>query len=226
MTEGRSFRYAFAFALIGLSGIIFGSAAGIAGTPLIWLGAAFLSVGANYAFPQQFTVLRKQHGHLGWSRKLLLLPYFMMLDGTWHILRKTSSEAPFVELIEGIFIGRRLLRTEYPRVTTLVDLTSEFDEHVPRGASLLAFPILDGAPAEPSTLRRMAREIAASARPIYIQCAQGHGRTSMVAAAVLIEIGAAQDVATALDMIGAVRPDAKPNAAQLEALNAAFPERR
>lgn len=222
MTEGRSFRYAMAFALIGLSGVAFGSAAGLVGAPLIWLGTAFLSVGANYAFPRQFPVLRKQDGQLGLARTVVLLPYIVMLHGTWHILRKTSSEAPFVQLLEGIFIGRRLLRTEYPRVTTLVDLTSEYDEHMPIGAHLLAFPILDGAPIEPAKLRLMAREIAASAKPIYIHCAQGHGRTSMVAAAVLIEIGAAQDIATALDMIRVVRPRAKPNAAQLNALMAAF----
>lgn len=225
MTQGRSIRYAMAFTFIGFSAIAFGSAAGLGGAPLIWFGAAFLSVGANYAFPRQFKVLHKQRGQLGFARTFLLLPYILMLRGVWHILRKTSSEAPFVQLIEGIFIGRRLLEKEHPRVATLVDLTSEFDEHVPIGAKLLAFPILDGAPADPIALRRMAREIVASARPIYIHCAQGHGRTSMVAAAVLIEMGAAPDLATALDRIREVRPGAKPNAAQRNALMAAFAEK-
>jgi rhodanese-related sulfurtransferase len=225
MTQGRSIRYAMAFAFIGFSGIVFGLPGGLVGAPLIWMGMAFLLVGANYAFPRQIKVLHKQHGQLGFARTLILLPYIFMLRGTWHILRKTSSEAPFVQMIEGIFIGRRLLEKEYPRVATLVDLTSEFDEHVPIGAKLMAFPILDGAPADPSALRHMAREIAASERPIYIHCAQGHGRTSMVAAAVLIEIGAARDVAMALARIREVRPGAKPNAAQRNALMAAFAEK-
>ena len=145
-----------------------------------------------------------------------------MLHITWHFLRKTSSEAPFAELATGIFIGRRLLPTEYPPITTLVDLTAEFDEHVPNGVSLLALPILDGAPAEPSTLREMAKKIEASAMPIYIHCAQGHGRTSMVAAAVLLELRVAPNVPSALSMISKVRPGAKPNKAQRLALMAAF----
>lgn len=141
----------------------------------------------------------------------------------WHFLRKTSSEAPFAELTTGVFIGRRLLMTEYPPITTLVDLTAEFDEHVPNGANLIAFPILDGAPAETTTLWEMAGKIGASARPIYIHCAQGHGRTSMVAAALLLELRVASNVLSALDMISKVRPGAAPNKAQRHALMAAFP---
>jgi hypothetical protein len=196
----------------------------LAGAPLIWVGANFVAISANYAFPQFLGVFRKKHGQLGLTRKLFLLPYLTMLHVTWHLLRKTSSEAPFAELTPGIFIGRRLFPTEYPPITTCVDLTSEFDEHLPNDVNLLALPILDGAPVEPSTLREMAGRIGASARPIYIHCAQGHGRTSMVAAAVLLELRVAPNIPSALDMIRKVRPGAKPNNAQRQALMAAFPD--
>jgi len=224
MTTSHAFRYALAFTTLGVLGIAFGSMVGLAGGPLIWFGVTMVAVGANYAFPRHLAVFRKTHGKLGLVRKLLLLPYIVMLYGTWHLLRRASSEAPFVELTRGIFIGRRLLPNEYPPVTTLVDLTAELDEYVPAGANLLAFPILDGAPADPSMLREMARKIGTSRTPIYLHCAQGHGRTSMVAAAVLLELGLAQSVKSALELIRMSRPGAKPNALQLEALIAAFPD--
>lgn len=50
-----------------------------------------------------------------------------------------------------------------------------------------------------------------------------HGRTSMVAAAVLIELGIARSVPDALERIRMVRPGAKPNKEQLRALMTAFP---
>lgn len=208
--------------MLGFVGIAVGLAGGLWGGLLFWFGLAMLFIGASYAFPRHFNIFRKTHGKLGWIRKLLLFPYLVLQYGTWHILRRTSTEAPFVELVEGIWIGRRLLLTEYPPIKTLVDLTSELDEHIPYGANLLAFPVLDGAPVEPSRLRRMAREIAIAEKPIYIHCAQGHGRTSMVAAAVLLEMGAAHQVVEALELIRAVRPGAKPNLVQRRALEAAF----
>lgn len=209
--------------MLGISAIGLGIMAGLAGWPSIWFGTTMLAVGANYAFPKHCPIFRKQRGTLGLGRKLILLPYLGLLHGTWHILRMTSSEPPFVELAPGILIGRRLLAHEYPPITTLVDLTAEIDEHVPNGSTLLPFPILDGAPAEPAKLREMARQIGESAKPIYIHCAQGHGRTSMVAAAVLLELELARTTDSALETIRMVRPGAKPNAAQLEALEAAYP---
>lgn len=225
MTTHRSSRYAIAFTIVGMLGTAMGLMIGLHGIPMIWFGVAMLAVGANYAFPEHLATFRKTHGKLGLGRKLILLPYIAMLYGTWHLLRKTSSEAPFVELVPGIFIGRRLLPNEYPPVITLVDLTAELDEHIPRQANLLAFPILDGAPASPSLLQKMAQEIGASPKPIYIHCAQGHGRTSMVAAAVLLELRLAQTVQAALETIRMVRPGAKPNTIQLAALVSAFPSK-
>src|SRR5262245_39872246 len=96
MAIGSYFRNAFAFLMIGLPRILFGTIAGRSGVPLIWLGATMLAVGANYAFPQQFVLFRKSSGKLELVRKLLLFPYIGMFHGLWHVLRKVSSQAPFV----------------------------------------------------------------------------------------------------------------------------------
>lgn len=222
MTTAPAFRYAFAFGMLGLLGLAWGVSMRYVGAPVVWFGLAMLAVGMNYGFPQHFAIFRKSHGQLAWVRKVFLLPYLAPFYGIWHLLRLTLPEAPFAEVVPGFFLGRRLLLHEYPRVKTLVDLTAELDEHIPSNADLFAFPILDGAPAPPAMLREMARKIASSPQPIYLHCAQGHGRTSMVAAAVLIELGVVQSVPEALEKIRMVRPGAKPNAIQLEALTAAF----
>lgn len=221
-SHGRSLRYAVAFLVLGAVAVVFGLLQGLPGLLLVWFGVTLVAVALNYAFPNHCSVFGKAAGRVPPTRKILLAPFLLLLYGTWHILRKTSVENPFVELAPGFFIGRRLVAHEYPPVQTLVDLTAEFDEHVPIGATLLAFPILDGAPARPDKLKEIARRIATSSEPCYLHCAQGHGRTSMIAAAVLIERGLAANVAEALAMIAKVRPGAKPNTDQRAALDAAY----
>ncbi|TWU44827.1 hypothetical protein Poly51_58930 [Rubripirellula tenax] len=51
-------------------------------------------------------------------------------------------------------------------------------------------------------------------KPVLIHCAQGHGRTGLVAAAVLIVSGEAQTAADAIAIIQAVRPGVELNKAQ------------
>lgn len=228
MTTGPAFRYAFAFTTLGALALALGLAMGltvtvdVTGAPLVWFGLAMLAVGASYGFPQHISIFRKSQGRLDIVRKLFLLPYLVPFYSIWHLLRLTLPEPPFAEVAPGFFIGRRLLLREYPPIKTLVDLTAELDEQIPSNADLFAFPILDGAPAPPAVLKEMARKIASSPMPIYLHCAQGHGRTSMVAAAVLIELGVVQSVPEALERIRMVRPGAKPNAIQLEALTIAY----
>jgi protein-tyrosine phosphatase len=224
MLHGRSLRYAFAFVSLAGPAILFGVSGGISGLVLVWFGATLLAVAANYALPNHCSIFRKTNGRLTIMRKIILLPFLALLYGTWHLLRKTSNEAPYAELAPGFLIGRRLLPSEYPPIQTLVDLTAEFDEHVPSGAKLLVFPILDGAPVNPEGLKAIARQIAASAEPLYLHCAQGHGRTSMIAAAVLIERRLAANVNDALAQIANVRPGAKPNRDQRAALSIAYPD--
>jgi len=224
MFHERSLRYAFAFALLGVPAIVFGALGGFSGILLVWFGATLLAVAMNYAFPNHCPVFCKTNGRLTLTRKIMLAPFLAFLYGTWHILRKSSTDASFNELAPGFLIGRRLLPSEYPPIQTLVDLTAEFDEHLPKGAKLLAFPILDGAPANPEALKSVARQIATSTEPLYLHCAQGHGRTSMIAAAVLIERRLAPNVSEALASIAKVRPGAKPNRAQRAALEAAYPD--
>ena len=51
-------------------------------------------------------------------------------------------------------------------------------------------------------------------KPVLIHCAQGHGRTGLVTAAVLIAFGGIQTAGDAIAMIQAVRPGVELNKAQ------------
>jgi protein-tyrosine phosphatase len=108
------------------------------------------------------------------------------------MVRLTSSEDCWNEVVPGVFVGRRPLANEVPEeVTLIVDLTSESAEvrAVRTGRRYLAFPMLDTGTACEDDFERLVRRVADWQEPVYIHCAQGHGRTGLVAAAVLVAKG-------------------------------------
>ena len=74
-----------------------------------------------------------------------------------------------------------------------------------RSADYRSFPILDAATPQGARLRELLQSLPDN-KPLYIHCAQGHGRTGLVAAAWLIFHGHATDVAAALAILQSVRP--------------------
>jgi hypothetical protein len=162
----------------------------------------------------------KVGGRLRWS-KIVLLPYLAVQTAIWHLLRSTSREPPFCAVAEGIIIGRRLLSHEYPpNLSSLVDFTCEFSEPLPLNGSAfyVNVPILDGGCVSPAALDAAVIRILSLPRPIYLHCAQGHGRTAMIAACLLIELGLASTVTRASALVRAARPRARLNGRQATAV--------
>jgi hypothetical protein len=62
--------------------------------------------------------------------------------------------------------------------------------------------------------------------PIYIHCAQGHGRTATIAVATLIAMGKVATIDAGLGLLHTMSPAARPNRAQREALERAPLRRR
>ncbi|WP_272459718.1 protein-tyrosine phosphatase family protein [Polyangium jinanense] len=216
-TEGRSPGYATAFLTLSCGSM----AVGVIDWRMLlvfgWPALSWALVGFAYLWPGA-GIFEKRGARLTWHRKLLLLPHMVLLYATWHAVRALSREPAFARLGEDILIGRRLLPGEFPAVRTVVDLAAELDEHIPAGTTYLSCPILDGAPLPPDVLRQVAKRISAAPAPVYIHCAQGHGRTAMVASAVLLERGVATSVDAALTLVREARPAARPNRAQVQAL--------
>jgi hypothetical protein len=191
---------------------------------LAWFSVSFLFVGIAYAgLPQLVFVKHRDSGRIGWYCKVLLWPYLMLTWGIWHLIRMFERGPPFVQVVPGIYIGRRLLLEEYPPdLRTVVDLTLEFDEVKPATPRLQYehIPILDGVALSPAELQRVAERISSALRPLYLHCALGRGRTSMVAAAVLLTMGVARSPEAALDLVASARPGARPNGAQRASVTA------
>jgi protein-tyrosine phosphatase len=139
----------------------------------------------------------------------------------WHLVRLFSREACWNEIAPGLFLGRRAFPRELPSgVTLIVDLTGEFP--APRGArkgrDYLCFPILDAASPDEAGLRALIEQVAAWQGVVYIHCAQGHGRSALVMAGVLLRRGLARDAAEAIQRLKTARPGIRIKRPQRELL--------
>ena len=85
---------------------------------------------------------------------------------------------------------------------------------VARAKRYLSFPILDGYVPKPRDLLDLVRRIDDTSGTTYIHCAEGYGRTGMVAAAILLARGLAQDVDEAVRQVRRKRPGVRLRRAQ------------
>jgi hypothetical protein len=147
--------------------------------------------------------------HLGAT--LLLLPYLMPYRALWWALRARADRQPYVELIAGsLFVGRRLRAHEFPSgLACVVDLTCEFESEArharPAIARYISLPILDAYVPAADVLVDIVRRINAVEGPVYLHCAEGRGRMALVACAVLLSRGLADDVDGAVALLRAKR---------------------
>lgn len=195
--------------------------AGFRGGPWAWLlfypAFSFGVVAAAYLFSAPGVFGKRFDGRRSRLGTLLVVPYVLYVSAVWHVVRWFSREPTTSVLNDDIVLSRRLLRHELPEgIASVVDLTCEFTEPKERWGlqSYLCYPMLDGTGSTADEIRELADEIIKMPKPVLIHCAQGHGRTGLVAAAVLIVSGEAQNAADAVAMIQAVRPGVELNKAQ------------
>lgn len=87
----------------------------------------------------------------------------------------------------------------------------------------MAFPMLDTGTASEDSFERLVRRVAAWQEPVYIHCAQGHGRTGLIAAAVLVANGHAKTAEEAVAMLERARPRLSLGKSQLAFLTRIIP---
>jgi protein-tyrosine phosphatase len=202
-------KYGILFLILG--GIVILQAGMIGGVYwiLVWPGLSFVVVAAAYLGLGPCVFGKRPDETMGWYAVALLLPYLLLTWLTWHVARLISSEECCNNVVPGLYVGRRPLANEVPDdVTLVVDLTSEFAEveAVRTARHYLAFPMLDtGVPSE-ADFRQLVRHVTDWQGAVYIHCAQGHGRTGLVAAAVLIAKGHAATAEEAVAVLTMARP--------------------
>jgi hypothetical protein len=190
---------------------------------LLWPAASFGAVALAYAGMGPRVFGKQPDGRMRPVALLVLLPYLLLTWATWHLARKLSREPPHAEVVPGLLVGRRLLPGELPPGTgTVLDLTSEFIE--PRGirtaCRYVSLPVLDASTLPEDRVAPILRALATQPAPLYVHCAQGHGRTGMMAAALLVARGQARDARTALALVQRVRPGVRLSPVQARALEA------
>ncbi|HEY1067949.1 MAG TPA: phosphatase, partial [Pirellulales bacterium] len=167
---------------------------------LVWPAASFFLVGLAYLGLGPRVFGKRANGRLSWWSPLVVGPYIAALWATWFVMRLVTREPAYNEVAPNLFVGRRPLANDAPPDAALVvDMTAEF-----RAAPLdwsrttyLTLPTLDTAAPPEADFDRIVALAAIERGPVLIHCGQGHGRAAMLAAAVLVARGLAEDAAEA-----------------------------
>lgn len=153
---------------------------------LLWTGLTFIAVGVAYLCNLRGIFGKRPDGTLGAPHVLALLPFLALTWTTWHVSRRLSREPPVSVLSPRLRLARRLLPHELPAdVDLVVDLTAEFTARI-RPPRYLNLRILDGGLPDPAELRRVLDALPTTGTTL-VHCAQGHGRTAMFSACLLVQ---------------------------------------
>jgi protein-tyrosine phosphatase len=186
---------------------------------LVWPGISLTLVGLAYLRQRPGMFGKRAEGTMAWYSVVPLLPYLLAAWAIWHAARIVGREDCCNEAAPGLFVGRRPRGDELPSgVSLVVDLTAEFIEcrAVRTGRRYISAPMLDTGVMDEEAFLTLVREVAEWTGAVYVHCAQGHGRTGTLAAAVLLAKGHCDSVDAAVARLRATRPRLSLSKAQLQ----------
>jgi protein-tyrosine phosphatase len=175
----------------------------------IWPAVSFLVVAAAYFGGGPGLLGKRASGRLHPLALLIHAPFLLLTWTIWHVVVALRGSRDASRIAEGIWLGRRPRIGEIPPGTTLLaDMTCEFStlRRLDGTCQYLALPTLDNSAPPLMDLLAFVRRIVAHDGVVYLHCAQGHGRSALAAACVLIARGDAADPESALQIIRKVRP--------------------
>lgn len=183
---------------------------------IVWPGANFLALGLAHRHQFHRLFGKQATGSLAPVMSVCFAPLHALGWTCWHAVRICSREPATHVVSADLVVGRRLLSHELePGFANLIDLTAEFAE--PRllraHPGYRCFPILDGSAPDVPELRRLMASLAPGRT--FVHCAQGHGRSGLVAIVLLLERGTAATVSEAYALLRRIRPGIRLNAVQL-----------
>lgn len=220
----RYARYGVVLALGGLASLRFASFGGVVGGLLIWIAACSFVVASGYTSFGARVLGKRSNGDLPVVHRAVLLPFFVVTWASWH-LSALARERPYDRVGSGLYLGRLPRPGDLPSdVAVLVDLTAEFevDRRLRRELEYLCLPTLDGTAPDESGCLAIVERLRVHPGPVYVHCAYGHGRSALVAAALLLARGEARTIAEAVTQLQAARPRVALTAPQRASLERMF----
>lgn len=189
---------------------------------LAWAGLSFALVALAYTCNAAWIFGKRADGTMRVVPTLVLLPYRLLAEMIWWLNTRLSSEAPWHRADDRLVVGRRLSARDGlpPGVSSVLDLTSEFTEpRLLRGTGYRCLPMLDASHADPLFIASTIREVASQPGVLYVHCAQGHGRTGLIAALILVARNPGMSPADALARLQTIRPGIGLSRRQSQALH-------
>jgi hypothetical protein len=182
---------------------------------LTWLGGDFLVLSIAYAINAPGVFGKRSDGTLPWWSQVVFFPYFALSATVWNLSRVVSREPTTNMVSKELEVGRRLTEEEpLPEFENCVDLTAEFQEsaHVRSAPGYVSFPVLDAGIPDPSALKRLISDLKPGRT--FVHCAQGHGRTGLVALTILLTSKAVDSIDEGMRILKTARPGISLNCAQ------------
>ena len=190
-----------------------------------WPAANLLVASFFYMINSPACFGKKKTGALRILNYLFFLPYVVGLWWVWFLFAKHARENPFDMVNKQLWIGRRLDEREAAQsdFENIIDLTAEFTE-VPafRERNYIPLYMLDGAVPDAHALKKLVAKFSQLTGKSLVHCAQGHGRTGLVAVAILLETNPQLDLDSALEILKRARPGVHCNKRQVRFLRDYF----
>lgn len=175
----------------------------------LWPALAFGVVSLGYARLKPSIVGKRSDGTFHPVRRVALFPYFALSQSLWHLHSWFTREDAYNEVAPKLWVGRWPSARALPDdVHVVIDVTAELPAHkkLTGAKRYVCLPALDATVPDESAFRELVARLSNEPGGIFVHCAFGHGRSAMVAAALLIERGLAHDADSAERRMRQSRP--------------------
>lgn len=198
---------------------------------LVWwiaVGAAWFALG--YVSGRGELLFKSPRGRLPIAIKIVLMPLLFGV-GIYNVIARSLDSSPaFQEIREGVWLGRRLLPSDFAHIRELeigavLDVTAEFDAlseiHLLAHMQYLNIPVFDHDRMRLGQLQRAVswmHEQRNAGKSVLVHCALGQGRSVMVLLAFLKTLSPESSYEELLTEVKGIRASAKPNSRQMASL--------
>jgi hypothetical protein len=180
---------------------------------LLWPGLSFtLVLIAYWTNKPELLGKNPKTGKLHKGILILLFPFFALVWCAWYIESTRSNEPVYSNVANNLYLGRysrTIQGLDLHSDCLVLDMTSEFSEpdEIIHNTNYRCFPVLDGHyPGNHDEYIELANEALKWQGPVYVHCAQGHGRSGAVLVILVILRGHVHSIDEAIAFLRQSRP--------------------